>query len=115
MALQAVRLVLKSAGADGDDRQIVIDLNRDSETGISAGPFPAFGRVGHFRKAETLYPFTLMGDGRMDYGAHAQDDQRQDRLEVRKAKLTAGEAITCRVGDRADDYLIESVEPLLGD
>jgi len=116
MTVQLVRLVLKPANVDADEadeRQIVLDLSLDSDTGMSAGPFPAFGRVGDYRKPETLFPFTLMMDGRMDTGAYAAEQERNDMLEIRKASLEEGGIIVRRSGDTAADYVIESVTPLI--
>ena len=79
---EMMRIVLVPVEGDettAEAAQIMIDLAID-EAGLNSGPFPAFGRIGDFRGSETLYPFTLMGDGRMDRGAHASDGQRQDRL-----------------------------------
>lgn len=116
MAIDFVSVVLMPRGV-GEEMaaalQIVIDMKIDTDTGITVGPFPAFGRVGDFRKPESLYPFTLMFDGRMDYGAHASDAQRTDMLEIRGAKLIEGEEVACRHGESPRIYRIDTVTPLL--
>jgi len=112
------RLVLKPVGADEDDgnaRQLVLDLNVDPETRLSTGPFPAFGRAGDFRRPETLYPFTLMMDGRLDLGAHASDAERQDMLAIRAARMETGAQVARTVGGREDMFVIVSVTPLSPD
>ena len=116
MANDIVRVVLMPKDADADtagDRQIILDLKIDSDTNTSTGPFPAFGRVGDFRKPDTLYSFTLMGDGRMDYGAYASDAQRQDKLEIRTAPLSVGGEVSYKVGDASHAYTVASLTPLL--
>lgn len=117
MAVQAMRLVLKPAGADettAEDKQIVLDLCVDEVTNVSTGPFPAWGRVGDFRKPETLVPFTLMMDGRMDTGAYASDAQRQDFLDIRNAELGTGKTVMLRSGEDASEYEITRLTPLIG-
>ncbi len=117
MAVVAMRLVLKPTGADevtAEDKQIVLDLNVDEATNVSTGPFPAWGRIGDFRKAETLVPFTLMMDGRLDTGAYATDAQRQDFLDIRKAELGAGKTVVLRSGDEATEYEVAKITPLIG-
>ena len=112
------RLVLKPAGADegeGDARQLVLDLKVDPETRLTTGPFPAFGRAGDFRKPETLYPFTLMMDGRLDLGAHATDAERQDVLAIRAARIETGTKVARTVGGREAMFIIASVTPLSQD
>lgn len=116
MAGQMMRVVLKPAGVDEDEgnaRQLIVDLVLDSETGASSGPFPAFGRIGDFRKNETLVPFTLMMDGRLDLGAHASDAARQDKLAIRSAKLATGESVALTGADGDTSYLVVSVTPLI--
>ena len=114
---EMIRLTLLPKGAEGEaagDRQIVIDMKIDPDTNISTGPFPAFGRVGDFRKPATLYPFTLMRDGRMDYGAYASDEQNQDKLEIRTAILTIGSEIEYKTSDKSETYVVSAIMPLLG-
>jgi hypothetical protein len=113
MAIVMVRVVLMPQRDAAEARQIVLDLKMDEESGSSSGPFPAFGRVGDFRAPETLYPFTLMFDGRMDYGAYARDDQRQDMIEIRKAPIAEGEEIAYRAGEQSFTYVIASVTRLI--
>jgi hypothetical protein len=113
-----MRLVLqpKDASADeGMSRQLVLDLAVDPDTQMSTGPFPAFGRAGDFRRPETLFPFTLMMDGRLDFGAHASDAQRLDVLAIRAAKLMAGSPIARSGADGDDMYVIASITPLASD
>ncbi len=116
MAVQAMRLVLKPAGVDettAEDKQIILDLLVDEVSGASTGPFPAWGRIGDFRKAETLVPFTLMMDGRMDTGAYASDAQRQDFLDIRGAQLGTGKTVMLRSGEDASEYEIARMTPLI--
>lgn len=83
----SVRVILVPQGEEeATDRQIVLDLTIDAR-GVAVGPFPAFGRIGDFRRPGTLFPFTLMGDGRLDYGAHAGDVPTQDKLAIRSEVL----------------------------
>lgn len=113
--LEMVRVVLVPQGVDDDAaaaRQIIVDMKLDTETGVSAGPFPAFGRVGDFKRPETLYPFTLMMDGRMDFGTYATDEQREDMFELRTARLVAGEEVAYRKGNESQSYVISTVTPL---
>lgn len=117
MAIDPVRIVLVTAEAGEDEqaaRQIVLDLCRDDSTGSSSGPFPAFGRIGDFRRPETLFPFTLMMDGRLDMGAHASEAARQDRLDIRGARLAVGETVTLTGADGETACLIRSVTALAG-
>lgn len=100
--------VAEDAGA----RQIVLDLAIDA-SGSVAGPFPAFGRIGDFKRPETLYPFALMGDGRVDFGAHAGDDMRQDRLAIRSAVLAPGAEVAWNTPDRAETFVVDTIAPLL--
>lgn len=116
MAFDPVRIVLVPRGADAETaaaRQFVLDLRLDTEKGTSSGPFPAFGRIGDFRKPETLYPFTLMMDGRLDTGAHARDEARQARLEIRDAPLVEGGEVALTDGERSETFVIQSVTRLL--
>jgi hypothetical protein len=109
-----VRVVLlpKDAGeVSAGESQITIDMLVDG-SGSAVGPFPAFGRVGDFRKPGTLYPFTLMGDGRMDYGAHADEAARQDKLSIRATNLTLGAEVACTAGDRVTVFVIDTVTSL---
>ncbi len=107
---EMVRITLMPSDAgEGDARQIVIDMKTDAGTRQTTGPFPAFGRIGDFRHPETLYPFALMFDGRMDLGAHATEAQRQVRLDIRTARLIPGEIVRATDGD----YVIRTVTPLL--
>lgn len=115
MSLDPVRVVIVPEGADADSvasRQIMLDLLLDTETGATNGPFPAFGRIGDFRRPETLYPFTLMMDGRVDLGAHANDAQRQQRLEVRDAQLKEGTCVALDNGETRTRFVIQSVARL---
>ncbi len=109
---ELVRIVLLPQDKNAD-RQFVLDLKLNPETGISDGPFPAWGRVGDYKKNETLFPFTLMMDGRLDYGAYATDAQRQAVLDIRKAKLVQGGEIALRNGDKTETFVIASVTPLV--
>jgi len=116
MAIDPVRIVLVPRGADADTaaaRQFVLDLRLDTETGVSNGPFPAFGRIGDFRKPETLIPFTLMMDGRLDTGAYASDAQRQDKLDIRGAALSVGGEVALVSGDGSEAFVIQSITRLL--
>ncbi|MFA5962582.1 MAG: hypothetical protein WC804_01060 [Sphingomonas sp.] len=108
-----VRVVLYPKGVDGafaSDRQITLDLAIDAG-GSAVGPFPAFGRIGDFKRPETIYPFTLMGDGRLDYGAHA-GDVAQDMLAIRAATLTPGGEIVRTVGNHQATFVIATVNSL---
>lgn len=108
-----VRVVLYPKGAEGaaaSERQIVLDLAIDAG-GLAVGPFPAFGRIGDFRQPETIYPFTLMGDGRLDYGAHA-GDAAQDKLAIRGMMLVPEGEIVRTVGDRDETFVIATVTSL---
>jgi hypothetical protein len=110
---ELVRVVLFPQDKNAD-RQIILDLKLNPETGVSDGPFPAWGRVGDFKKNETLFPFTLMMDGRMDTGAYATDAQRQVFLDIRKAKLEKGGEVVRRDGDKSETFVIETITPLAG-
>lgn len=116
MAIDPVRVVLVPKDADADTaaaRQFVLDLRLDTEKGTSNGPFPAFGRIGDFRNPETLYPFTLMMDGRLDMGAYASDAQRQDKLDIRGATLELGGEVALLSGDASETFVIQSMTRLL--
>lgn len=107
-----VRVVLVPRGAeDASDRQIMLDLTIDAG-GAAVGPFPAFGRIGDFKRPETLFPFTLMGDGRLDYGAHAGDVAMPDKLAIRNAVLAPGAEILRTAGDRSEAFVIATVTSL---
>lgn len=111
MAIEMVRVVLTPKGAEAEaaaEQQIILDLKVD-ETGKTAGPLPAFGRVGNFTNVGGLYPFTLMADGRMDYGAHASDAERQDNLSVRSVKIAVGEEAIYKDASGESPYVIKSV------
>lgn len=109
-----VTLVPLDAGADtAEARQIILDLAVDDETNISTGPYPAFGRVGDFHRPDTLYPFTLMGDGRMDFGAYASDAQRQAKLQIRAARLVQDETIACDDAGVTTQYRISAITALI--
>lgn len=115
MAAELVRITLVPKGADADTaaaRQFVLDLKLDSEKGTSTGPFPAFGRIGDFRKPETLIPFTLMMDNRLDTGAYASDAQRQAKLEIRAAPLVEGGEVALVDGDKSEAFVIQSIAQL---
>lgn len=107
-----VRVILFPQGAeDATDRQIAVDLTIDA-AGVAVGPFPAFGRIGDFKRPGTLFPFTLMGDGRLDYGAHAGDVPTQDRLAIRNEVLAPGAEILRTAGDRSEAFVIATVTSL---
>jgi hypothetical protein len=111
-AVEMVRVVVTPKGADEAteaELQFILDLKVDRATGKSAGPLPAFGRRGSFNKIESLYPFTLMVDGRVDYGAHAGAAARQDNLDIRGRVLAAGEPVTYRSATGEAAYEIKSV------
>jgi len=111
---EMVRVTLLPKDADGDaaaDRQIVIDMAVDA-AGSAIGPFPAFGRIGDFRKPETLYPFTLMMDGRIDTGAYAGDEARQGKLAIRSTPMTIGAEVAHGTGDRTETFVIATVTSL---
>jgi len=111
---EMMRIVLVPVGADqtmAEDAQIMIDLAIDG-AGLNSGPFPAFGRIGDFRRPETLYPFTLMGDGRMDLGAHASDAQRQDRLDIRGASLACGLQVALTGSEGPRLYEVRTIAPV---
>jgi hypothetical protein len=108
-----VRVVLVPKDADdATDRQIMVDMAIDAG-GSAVGPFPAFGRVGDFKRPNTLYPFTLMGNGRIDYGAYASDGAPQDNLAIRSVVLTPGAEIVRTAGDQAETFVIAAVTSLL--
>ncbi|MBT2188408.1 hypothetical protein [Sphingobium nicotianae] len=116
MAIDPVRVTLVPRGADADTaaaRQIILDLKLDTEKGTSSGPFPAFGRIGDFRKNETLFPFTLMMDGRLDMGAYASDAERQSKLDIRGAKLAVGGEVVLTDGDASETFVISAIAKLL--
>lgn len=107
-----VRVILFPQGAeDATDRQIALDLTIDAG-GAAVGPFPAFGRIGDFKRPKTLFPFTLMGDGRLDYGAHAGPVPAEDRLAIRNAVLAPGAEILRAAGDRSEAFVIATVTSL---
>lgn len=109
---EIVRVILFPSGAeDATDRQIVLDLAIDAD-GAAVGPFPAFGRIGDFKRPGTLFPFTLMGDGRLDYGAHAGDVPTQDKLAIRNEVLAPGAEILRTAGDRSESFVIATVTSL---
>ena len=106
-----VRVTLVPQGAeDAGDRQITLDLAIDASS-VAVGPFPAFGRIGDFKRPETLFPFTLMGDGRLDYGAHAPAGD-VDRLAIRNAVLGVSAEIVRTAGERSETFVIAAVTPL---
>jgi len=109
---EMVRVTLLPKDADGD-RQIILDLTVDAE-GLAVGPFPAFGRVGDFRKPETLLPFTLMMDGRMDFGANTAAEANQDKLEIRKTVLAVGAEIARAAPDGEERFVISALTSLTG-
>lgn len=96
------------------DRQITLDLKID-DSGSAIGPFPAFGRVGDFKKPDTVYPFTLMGDGRLDYGAYASDTAEQDKLAIRSTVVAPGAEIVRATGVRTESFVIATVTSLVTD
>lgn len=107
-----VRVTLVPQGEEeATDRQIVLDLTIDAR-GVAVGPFPAFGRIGDFRRPGTLFLFTLMGDGRLDYGAHAGDVSTQDKLAIRNEVLAPGAEILRTAGDRSEAFVIATVTSL---
>ena len=111
---EIVRVVLLPKGADEEsagDRQIMVDMAIDA-AGSAVGPFPAFGRVGNFKKPATLHPFTLMMDGRIDYGAHADDGANQNKLEIRSTILRPGAEIAQTGAGGAETFVITTVTPL---
>jgi len=108
-----VRVVLYPKGAQGaaaTDRQIMLDLAIDAG-GSAIGPFPAFGRIGDFKRSETIHPFTLMGDGRLDYGAHA-GDAAQDKLAIRGMPLVPESEIVRTIGNHHETFVIATVTSL---
>jgi hypothetical protein len=108
-----VRIVLlpkTASGTQATDRQIVIDLAIDG-SGSVVGPFPAFGRIGDYKKPETLYPFALMSDGRLDYGAHASDVP-QENLVIRGRSVRPGAEIVRSSVDGDELYRVETVSLL---
>ncbi len=109
--VRVVLLPTDGEGGSASDRQITIDVLIDAD-GSVIGPFPAFGRVGDFKRPATIYPFTLMGDGRIDYGAHASDAGRQDKLAIRAMQVALGAQIHHMAGDRTEVFSIETVIPL---
>lgn len=107
-----VRVVLVPQGAeDATDLQIMLDLTIDAG-GVAVGPFPAFGRIGDFKRPETLFTFTLMGDGRLDYGAHAGPLPADDKLAIRDAVLVPGGEILRTLGERSEVFVIATVTSL---
>ena len=117
MAIELMRVVLTPAGADDNlaaQLQFILDLQVDSEAQACVGPRPAFGRRGDYTRNDSLYPFTLMADGRLDYGAYAADDGRQDNLDIRGRKIVAGETVALRSAEDRSDYVIKSVTALAG-
>jgi hypothetical protein len=107
-----VRVILFPQGAeDATDRQIVVDLTIDG-AGAAVGPFPAFGRIGDFKRPGTLFPFTLLGDGRLDYGAHAGDVPTLDKLAIRNAVLAPGAEILRTADDHSEAFVIATVTSL---
>ena len=117
MAIELVRVVLTPAVADDDlaaRLQFILDLQIDAETQACAGPRPAFGRRGDFTRVETLYPFTLMADGRIDYGQYAAPEARQDNLDIRGRTIVVGGSVTYRSAEEHSDYVIKSVTALAG-
>ncbi len=108
-----VRVVLYPKGGQGaaaSERQIVLDLAIDAG-GWAVGPFPAFGRIGDFKRPETIHPFTLMGDGRLDYGAHA-GDAAQDKLAIRGMTLVPEAEIVRIAGNHPETFVIATVTSL---
>jgi hypothetical protein len=112
MPNQLMRVLLLPQDGDVEARQIVIDMQVDA-SGKATGPFPAFGRIGDFKRPETLQPFALMFDGRMDLGAYAPDHARQAILEIRNATLVPGAEIA-RVASGRETYVVSTLTDLLG-
>jgi len=111
-----VTLVPRDAGGTMIDAlQIIIDVVADIDTQQAIGPFPAFGRIGDFKQPETLIPFTLMGDGRIDRGVYAPVGASDDKLMIRGARVAVGEKIARVAGDQSSLYEIAGVTRLLGD
>jgi len=94
-------------------RQIIIDLIADIESRQATGPFPAFGRIGDFKLPETLIPFTLMGDGRIDRGVYAPTGVGADKLMIRGARISVGEEVALIGADKTSVYGISAVTRLL--
>ena len=91
--------------------KLILDLALDVETGFSTGPFPAFGRKGDFRQPDTLLPFTLMADGRLDFGAFAPASERADVLNIRNIRLAQEEDVVCTTVGGDTRYRIVSIAP----
>ena len=109
------RIVLvPSAGEENERgaRQIIIDLLIDRD-GAAVGPFPAFGRVGDYTRPETLFPFALMGNGALAFGAHASVPGSADILAIRSARVIVGAEILRTTNDRAESFVVAEVTPLM--
>lgn len=91
--------------------KLILDLVIDVETGRSNGPFPAFGREGDYRQPATLLPFTLMADGRLDYGAYAAAYERADVLTIRPVRLAVDADVVCSRAGGDTLYRVLSITP----
>ena len=110
--LHRITLVLADADEEAQAAgKLILDLAVDAETGLSSGPFPAFGRKGDFRQPDTLLPFTLMADGRLDFGAFAPAAERADVLNIRRIRLVRDEDVICTTAGGDTRYRILSIAP----
>ena len=108
------RIVLVPTDADQNTQlseRLILDLAMDIETRISTGPFPAFGRKGDFHQPATLLPFTLMADGRLDYGAFAPAAEQPQMLNIRQVRLLPEDTVICTHAGAETRYKVVSMAP----
>jgi hypothetical protein len=95
-----------------DDNPLSFDLLLDDK-GKASGDFYMYGLSGRPENDGQCYPFALVGDGSMDFGAAYEDEaDRWWQTDLREKKIEMGAAfkVTSKEGDY--DYKIVKIETL---
>jgi len=95
-----------------DEYPMSFDLLLD-EQGKVAGEFYTYGLSGRPEQDGQCYPFALVADGSMDFGAaYEKDEQRWWRTDLREHKIELGAAFKIWEQEQEYAYTIVKIDVL---
>ena len=111
--MKYVRIFAESV-ADKDDYPLSFDLLLDGAS-KAAGDFYMYGLSGRPENDGQCYPFALVADGSMDFGAFLENEEdRWWQTDLREKKIEIGAAFKVTEKQTIYDYKIVKIDELGG-
>ena len=112
--MKYVRVYAESIKSEEDDYPLTFDLLLDDQ-GKATGDFYMLGLSGKPEEDGQCYPFALIPDGSIDFGAtHEKEDERWWKTDLREKKIEIGVAFKVIEQDEEYDYKIVKIDVLSG-